>query len=32
MQEMKNVPNDKKKEVGQLLNGFKQMAEAKYET
>ena len=32
MQEMKNVPNDKKKEVGQLLNGFKQMAEAKYES
>jgi len=31
MQEMKNVPNDKKKEVGQVLNGFKQMAEAKYE-
>ena len=32
MQEMKNVPKDQKKEVGQLLNGFKQMAEAKYET
>src|SRR5436190_18453164 len=32
MLEMKNVPNDKNKEVGQLLNGFKQMAEAKYET
>ena len=32
MQEMKNVPNDQKKEVGQLLNGFKQMAETKYET
>ncbi|HEX5151422.1 MAG TPA: phenylalanine--tRNA ligase subunit alpha [Parafilimonas sp.] len=31
MQEMKNVPNDKKKEVGQVLNGFKQLAEAKYE-
>src|SRR5438046_3554524 len=31
MQEMKHVPNDKKKEVGQLLNGFKQIAEAKYE-
>jgi phenylalanyl-tRNA synthetase alpha chain len=31
MQEMKHVPNDKKKEVGQLLNSFKQFAEAKYE-
>lgn len=32
MQEMKNVPPDKKKEAGQLLNSFKQFAEAKYET
>lgn len=32
MQEMKNVPNDKKKEAGLLLNSFKQFAEAKYET
>lgn len=32
MQEMKNVPNDKKKEFGLLLNEFKQFAEAKYET
>ena len=32
MQQMKNVPNDKKKEVGQILNGFKQFAEEKYET
>lgn len=32
MQEMKNVPNDKKKEAGQLLNSFKQFAEEKYET
>jgi phenylalanyl-tRNA synthetase alpha chain len=31
MQEMKNVPNEKKKEVGQLLNDFKQSAELKYE-
>ncbi len=31
MQEMKNVPVDKKKEAGQLLNSFKQFAEAKYE-
>ncbi len=31
MQEMKNVPNDKKKEAGQLLNSFKQFAEEKYE-
>lgn len=29
--EMKNVPNEEKKEAGQMLNGFKQMAEAKYE-
>ena len=32
MQEMKNVPNDKKKEFGLLLNEFKQFAEEKYET
>ena len=31
MGEMKNVPNEKKKEFGQLLNEFKQFAEAKYE-
>lgn len=29
--EMKNVPKEQKKEVGQLLNAFKQKAEAKYE-
>ncbi|MBS1935922.1 MAG: phenylalanine--tRNA ligase subunit alpha, partial [Bacteroidetes bacterium] len=29
--EMRNVPNDKKKEFGQILNEFKQFAEAKYE-
>ena len=29
--EMKNVPNEKKKEFGQILNEFKQFAEAKYE-
>jgi phenylalanyl-tRNA synthetase alpha chain len=29
--EMKNIPNDKKKEFGQALNDFKQFAEAKYE-
>src|SRR5258705_9969400 len=28
---MKEVPNDKKKEFGQILNDFKQFAEAKYE-
>jgi len=32
MQEMKNVPNDRKKEAGLLLNEFKQFAEDKYET
>lgn len=32
MGEMKNVAADKKKEAGQLLNEFKQFAEAKYET
>lgn len=29
--EMKNVPVDKKKEFGQVLNEFKQLAEGKYE-
>ena len=29
--EMKNVPNEKKKEFGQVLNEFKQFAEAKFE-
>jgi phenylalanyl-tRNA synthetase alpha chain len=29
--EMKNVPAEQKKEAGQLLNAFKQLAEAKYE-
>jgi len=32
MGEMKNVPNDRKKEFGQILNEFKQFVEAKYET
>ncbi|HEV7779902.1 MAG TPA: phenylalanine--tRNA ligase subunit alpha [Chitinophagaceae bacterium] len=32
MGEMKNVAPEKKKEAGQLLNEFKQFAEAKYET
>ncbi len=31
MQEMKNVPAEKKKEAGLSLNEFKQIAEAKYE-
>jgi len=31
MGEMKNVPNGKKKEFGQILNEFKQFTEAKYE-
>jgi phenylalanyl-tRNA synthetase alpha chain len=31
MGEMKNVANEKKKEFGQILNEFKQLAEAKYE-
>ena len=31
MGEMKNVPGDKKREFGQLLNEFKLFAEAKYE-
>lgn len=30
--EMKNVPNEKKKEFGQILNEFKQFAESKYES
>jgi phenylalanyl-tRNA synthetase alpha chain len=30
--EMKNVPADKKKEFGQILNEFKQLAENKYES
>jgi phenylalanyl-tRNA synthetase alpha chain len=30
-QEMKNVPADKKKEFGQILNEFKQFAESKYD-
>lgn len=30
--EMRNVPADKKKEFGQILNEFKQLAEAKYES
>src|SRR5579872_7295456 len=29
--EMKNVPGDKKKEFGQILNEFKQLAESTYE-
>ena len=29
--EMRNVPNDQKKEFGQVLNEFKQFAEARYE-
>src|SRR4030095_3105414 len=31
MQEMKHVPNDKRKQVGQILNELKQAAEAKLE-
>jgi phenylalanyl-tRNA synthetase alpha chain len=31
MGEMKNVPNDRKKEFGQLLNDFKQFTEKKFE-
>ena len=31
MAEMKNVPNDKKKEFGQVLNDFKQFVEERYE-
>ena len=30
--EIKNVPNEQKKEFGQVLNDFKQFAEAKFET
>src|SRR5689334_16203432 len=30
--EMKNVPNEKKKEFGQVLNDFKQLAESKFES
>lgn len=29
--EMKNVPKEEKREAGQMLNGFKKLAEAKYE-
>ena len=32
MGEMKNVPNEKKKEFGQILNEFKQFVEAKYDS
>lgn len=32
MGEMKNVPNDQKKQFGQVLNEFKLFAETKYET
>src|SRR5690349_3737085 len=32
MGEMKNVPIEKKKHFGQVLNEFKQFTEAKYET
>ncbi len=32
MGEMKNVPNDRKKEFGQVLNDFKLFTESKYET
>jgi phenylalanyl-tRNA synthetase alpha chain len=32
MAEMKNVPNEKKKEFGQILNEFKKTAEEKYES
>ncbi len=32
MGEMKNVPNERKREFGQILNEFKQFAEARYET
>jgi phenylalanyl-tRNA synthetase alpha chain len=31
-QEMKQVPPEKKKEFGQILNEFKQLAESKYES
>ena len=32
MAEMKNVPNERKKEFGQVLNDFKQFTEARFET
>lgn len=32
MAEMRNVPNERKKEFGQVLNDFKLFAESKYET
>jgi phenylalanyl-tRNA synthetase alpha chain len=32
MAEMKNIPSEKKKEFGQIMNEFKQLAESKYET
>jgi len=32
MGEMKNVPNERKKEFGQVVNEFKQFTEAKYES
>ena len=32
MGEMKNVPAEEKKDFGQILNEFKQFAEAKYES
>ena len=32
MSEMKNVPNERKREFGQILNEFKQFTEARYET
>ncbi len=32
MGEMKNVPNEQKKQFGQILNEFKNFAEARYET
>ena len=32
MSEMKNVPNERRKEFGQLLNEFKQFTETKYES
>src|ERR1700712_1712991 len=31
MGEMKNVPNEQKKEFGQILNDFKQFAEQRYD-
>lgn len=32
MGEMKNVPNEQKREFGQIMNSFKQVAEERYET